>query len=392
MAPLRVSLFYLPSVGDRSEIEAGRAGLRGDLYDRMLSDLSDQTRLADELGYHSVGFTEHHFHVEGFEVSNNPVLLDLYVAMQTRRLRVGQLSIVLPAHNPVRVAEDIAMLDHMTGGRVDVGFARGYQRRWVDTMAQQSHGIHGALPHQHDEIDAANRALFEECFEIVRRGWTEDLIDYQGRYWKIPAQATPWDLEATARYGAGIEDGVVRQLAVVPKPVQRPHPPIYQPFSSSESTIRWCAANGVTPILPAVHPQLERRLFSTYAEASGLPLGQGVGVLRDLVIADTDEEALRLWADSGLFCGSNWFSPFGFDRALPHPETGEPPDMLGDGLALIGSVDTVTRQLEVLLERLPLSILYVWAYISLLPNQVLLDSIHRLYTEVLPRLADVSAG
>ena len=97
------------------------------------------------------------------------MLLDLYFAMQTKRIRVGQLGIVLPAANPIRVAEDIAMLDHMTGGRAVAGFARGYQRRWVDIMAQQTHGIHGALPHQHDEIDAANRAAFEENFQIIKK-------------------------------------------------------------------------------------------------------------------------------------------------------------------------------------------------------------------------------
>ena len=74
-------------------------------------------------------------------MSNNPVLLDLYFAMQTKRIRVGQFGIVLPAANPIRVAEDIAMLDHMTGGRANAGFARGYQRRWVDVMAQQTHDI-----------------------------------------------------------------------------------------------------------------------------------------------------------------------------------------------------------------------------------------------------------
>ncbi|HEX2215404.1 MAG TPA: LLM class flavin-dependent oxidoreductase, partial [Xanthobacteraceae bacterium] len=145
------------------------AGMRNDLYQRMLRDLSEQIRLADDLGYDSVSFTEHHFHIEGFEISNNPVLLDLYFAMQTKRIRVGQLGIVLPASNPIRVAEDIAMLDHMTGGRACAGFARGYQRRWVDVMAQQTHDIHGALPNQHDEIDAANRAAFEENFRIVKK-------------------------------------------------------------------------------------------------------------------------------------------------------------------------------------------------------------------------------
>src|SRR5215471_14914037 len=123
---MKVSLFYLPSIGSRAEIERGMAGLRGDLYGRMLGELAEQACLADEVGYDSISFTEHHFHVEGFELSNNPVLLDLFVAMQTRHIRVGQLGIVLPAANPIRVAEDIAMLDQMTGGRANAGFARGY--------------------------------------------------------------------------------------------------------------------------------------------------------------------------------------------------------------------------------------------------------------------------
>jgi alkanesulfonate monooxygenase SsuD/methylene tetrahydromethanopterin reductase-like flavin-dependent oxidoreductase (luciferase family) len=86
--------------------------------------------------------------VEGFEVSNNPVLLDLYIGMQTTRVHAGQLGEVLPANNPIRVAEDIAMLDQMTGGRANACFARRYQRRWVDILAQQTHGIHGVYPHQ----------------------------------------------------------------------------------------------------------------------------------------------------------------------------------------------------------------------------------------------------
>src|SRR5437764_15377308 len=151
---MKVSLFYLPSVGSRSEIEQRMVGLRGDLYGRTLRDISEQARLADDLGYDSISFTEHHFHAEGFELSNNPVLLDLFVGMQTRRLRVGQLGIVLPAENPLRVAENIAMLDHMTGGRANAGFARGYQRRWVATMAQQVHGIHGAQHHPREEVEA----------------------------------------------------------------------------------------------------------------------------------------------------------------------------------------------------------------------------------------------
>src|ERR1700742_810854 len=88
---MKASLFYLPSIGNRAEIESGMAAMRPELYQRMLAELSEQIKLADELGYDSVSFTEHHFHIEGFEVSQNPVLLDLYFAMQTKRIRVGQL-------------------------------------------------------------------------------------------------------------------------------------------------------------------------------------------------------------------------------------------------------------------------------------------------------------
>jgi len=382
---VKVSLFYLPTIGSRADIEAGCAGLDRDLYRRMLDEISEQARLADDLGYNSISFTEHHFHIEGFELSNNPVLLDLFIGMQTKRIRVGQLGIVLPAQNPIRVAEDIAMLDHMTQGRAVAGFARGYQRRWVDIMAQQTHGIHGALPHQHDAVDAANRAAFEECFAIIRKAWTEDLLDYQGRYWKVPAGETPWTLEASQTYGAGIEDGFVRQVGVVPKPVQKPHPPIFQPFASSEESIRWCAREGVTAILPPLHPSREAGLFDLYAECSGRARGEGIGVLRDVVVADSDDEAMALWHDSGAFVGAAWFEPFGFAKGMIDADTGDRADLFEHGLALVGSEDTVCRQLECLLGRLPVKHLYCWTYNGLIPHPALMRSIERFHTNVLAR-------
>jgi alkanesulfonate monooxygenase SsuD/methylene tetrahydromethanopterin reductase-like flavin-dependent oxidoreductase (luciferase family) len=386
---MKVSLFYLPSLGTRADIEAGMAGMRGDLYQQMLREVSEQCRLADDLGYESVSFTEHHFHIEGFEVSNNPVLLDLYIAMQTKRIKVGQLGIVLPASNPIRVAEDIAMLDHMTGGRACAGFARGYQRRWVDVMAQQTHGIHGALPHQHDAIDAANRAAFEECFAIIRKAWTEEMLSFQGQYWKIPPGETPWTLEATEKWGRGVEGGVLKAVGVVPKPLQKPHPPIFQPFASSEASIRWCAKEGVTAILPTLNKKTETRLFKLYSEISGEPFGKGMGILRDIIVADTDAEAQELWQNSSRFVSEVWFRPFGFRRGLVDPDTGNYPDeeeMLSEGYAWVGSVDTVRRQVEQVLERVPVSWAFGWMFNGLVPHAKLMRSIELFKTKVLPRV------
>ena len=212
------------------------------------------------------------------------------------------------------------------------------------------------------------------------------------RFRRIPPGETPWDIEYTRRFGGWVVDSVVRQVGVVPKPVQRPHPPIFQPFASSERSIRWCAAEGVTAILPPLHPVLEEQLFRVYAEVSGRPLGEGIGVLRDVVVADTDEEAMALWADSGLYCGASWFEPFDFAKGLAHPQTGEAPDLLGEGLALVGSVDTVTRQLERLLGRLPARWLFAWAYNGLIPHAKLMRSIELFSTRVLPRVADPTAS
>jgi alkanesulfonate monooxygenase SsuD/methylene tetrahydromethanopterin reductase-like flavin-dependent oxidoreductase (luciferase family) len=383
---MKTSLFYLPSVGNQAQIEQGKVGLRGELYDQMLRELTEQAQLADSLGYDSISFTEHHFHVEGFEISNNPILLDLYIGMQTKRLRVGQLGVVLPANNPIRVAEDIAMVDHMTGGRVNAGFARGYQRRWVDIMAQQTHGIHGAQPHQHDAIDDANRAAFEECYRIIKKAWTEESLSYQGRYWRIPPGDTPWDIGATNKWGLGVENGIVKAVSVVPKPVQKPHPPVFQPFASSERSIKWCAAENVTAILPPLFPDYELHLSKLYAEESGKPVGEGMGVLRDLIIADTDAEAKEIWRHSGYFCGREWFEPFGFSKGMEDPKTHEMPDLFDNSLALVGTVDTVTRQLERLLKRLPVKWLFAWMYNGLTPHAQLMRTMELFWTKVLPRV------
>ena len=395
---MQVSVFYLPSIGSRDEIERGMAGLREDLYQRMLEELRQQAQLADDLGYDSISFTEHHFHVEGFELSNNPVLLDLFVALNTKRIRIGQLGIVLPAQNPLRVAEDIAMLDHMSGGRANAGFARGYQRRWVDTMAQQMHGIHGATPGQHDEIDAANREAFEEHFQIIKRAWTEEMLEYRGKYWQIPVEGTPWSLEATQQWGRGVEDGFVKQISVVPKPLQKPHPPLFQPFAASEATIRWCAREHVTAILPPMYLELQNRMYEVYQEEAAacgrkLAHGEGLGVLRDVIVADSDDEALQIWARGPAFCGAAWFAPFGFDRALREPGREvplTPQEMLERSLVLAGTPDSVSRQLERLLEQTPVRWLFAWTYNGLVPHDKIMRSLELFATKVLPRFAGVS--
>lgn len=140
-------------------------------------------------------------------------------------------------------------------------------------------------------------------------------------------------------------------------------------------------------MLPPLHPAREAALFRLYAEVSGRTPGEGLGVLRDVVVADSDAEAMSLWADSGLFCGRAWFEPFGFNQGLADPVRGEPADLFENALVLVGSPDTVCRQLERLLARLPARWLFAWTYNGLIPHAKLLRSIETFATKVLPRFA-----
>jgi alkanesulfonate monooxygenase SsuD/methylene tetrahydromethanopterin reductase-like flavin-dependent oxidoreductase (luciferase family) len=213
------------------------------------------------------------------------------------------------------------------------------------------------------------------------------MVSYEGRYWRIPAGPTPWDLPGTRLYGKGVEDGVVRSVGVIPKPLQKPHPPLFQPFASSERSIRWCAQEGVTAVLPLMHPKNEVALFRLYREVSGRPLGEGMGVLRDLIIADSDEEAKALWQDSAVFVGNTWFEPFGFFKGMLDPDTGEMVDPFEEDLVLVGTVDTVTRQLERLMKRIPANWIFAWLYNGFIPHAKLMRTIELFYTKVLPRFA-----
>jgi alkanesulfonate monooxygenase SsuD/methylene tetrahydromethanopterin reductase-like flavin-dependent oxidoreductase (luciferase family) len=244
-------------------------------------------------------------------------------------------------------------------------------------------------------VDRVNRAAFEEFFEIVRLAWTKDTFSYDGTFWKIPPPDIPWDLKATQTMGRGVEQGVVREIGVVPKPLQQPYPPIMQPFSFSEPTIRWCARNGVQPILAPVNDQLEEFLFGVYHDEANkagrnLEPGEGIGVLRDVIVADTDEEAWALWRDSAAFVGAAWFSPFGFGGAIPRPgearEAITPELMHERGLMWIGSPATVRRQVERTLERLPLKYVMAWQYNGVTPRAAIAKSLRLFADEVVAKL------
>ena len=128
----------------------------------------DVAHVMDELGYDTLWMAEHHFQREGYEVIPNLILLGTYLATQTRRLKFGCAFNVTPMWHPIRLAEDYAMADYLTHGRVVMGVGRGYHTREVETLG-------GPL------LDAeANAALFREQMEILFKAFNEEALESQG--------------------------------------------------------------------------------------------------------------------------------------------------------------------------------------------------------------------
>src|SRR5207342_2479860 len=128
--------------------------------------------LAEKLGIQSFWLTEHHFQPEGAEMSPNPLFTQMAIAAQTRRIRLGQCANIVVWHHPVRIAEQIAQLDVISGGRVECGMGRGYQPRENETLGRP----YGSTIQDQER----NRKSFEEAVAIILKCWTEPSFAHRG--------------------------------------------------------------------------------------------------------------------------------------------------------------------------------------------------------------------
>jgi len=239
---MKFTILVIPFMRQRNET-VGLAGRDRTRFRPLLDAVTKQMVFAEELGYDGFCLTEHHMQVEGIEATTNPILWNLYIAMHTKKMRVGQLGMNLTAMNPIKVAEDIAMLDQMTGGRAFAGFSRGNTARWTTTMGQHLDIL--AAESDHSESDKRNRRALYENWKLVKSLWTDDLTSFDGEFWKVPVPV-PWEFNPTKDWGpeAVDKDGLLRKVSITPRPLQDPHPPIYAPFSYSMETARFWGAEG----------------------------------------------------------------------------------------------------------------------------------------------------
>ena len=171
------------------------AQTHADRYTEMFELIALAEELAEELGFDVAWLAELHFG-GAFSLLANPLMMVPVIAQRTKRIRIGTAVTLLPLQHPLSCAEQAATADVLSGGRLEFGVGRG-------SIPSQFHGF---------KIDVAeNRARFDEALEIIRLAWTRERFSYHGTFWNV------------------------EEITVVPRPVQKPHPPIRVAVHSAES-------------------------------------------------------------------------------------------------------------------------------------------------------------
>ena len=331
----------------------------------------------DKLGYDGVGFNEHH--TSPYGLMNSPNLMAAAAAQRTKKLKLLIYGNLLPLHSPLRLAEELAMLDCLSGGRIISGFARGIPREY---------GVHNVAMSE-------SRDRFEEAYEIVTGAWTQDVFSYEGKFWSY------------------------KDVALWPRPVQRPHPRVWVPVVGSKESIEWAARKDV-PITPGLAPGgLRDDIIGLYAKVQAqhgrkvTPQHLSIGV--NAYVADSKAQAVKENGPYHLYFNQTLFSHGNFTETAIQREHGyvtqnstdyvrqenlkqaafDRQDFRNMTMADVekraehmpwGTPDEVAARLIAEAEKCGAETLLVSMNRGAMPHEMFLNQIRRFGAEVLPKL------
>ena len=223
------------------------------VYERAI----ERFQIMDATGYDAVWLAEHHF--SGYSVCPSVHMMATHAAAKTRRLRIGTAVSLAPFYHPLRLAEEVALLDMLSGGRVNWGAGRGFSRVEFDAFG---------VPIEE------SAARFRECVEVVLSAWTHDKVSHHGQYFHV--------------------DGV----EVLPKPLQQPHPPTWM-AATSEGAIDWAASRGFSILMDphCTHAELgakRARYRDGLAAAGHSDAGRDIPMARLIALADNADSAREI--------------------------------------------------------------------------------------------------
>jgi alkanesulfonate monooxygenase SsuD/methylene tetrahydromethanopterin reductase-like flavin-dependent oxidoreductase (luciferase family) len=311
------------------------------VYDTALERFS----IMDEAGYDAVWLAEHHF--SSFSVCPSVHMMGTMAAARTKRLRIGMAVSLAPFYNPLRLAEEVALLDVLSGGRVNWGAGRGFERSEFAAF-----GIPGE--------ESAPR--FHETVDIVLKAWTNQRLTYQGRFYQY--------------------DGV----EVLPKPFQTPHPPVWM-AATSTSAIDWAAGQGHSILMDPHSSRAElgkkRRYYAAkLLEAGYSDAGRSIPMARLVAVDETADKAREVAKRVAEWTIESYIGPkhSGNVRMEVRDFGGKDPvDFYLDDVMIHGTADSVADQIQSFAAEIGMT------YLMAAPMSA--RSFRLLTDKVLPRVA-----
>lgn len=282
-----------------------------EIFDRGV----ELAQAAESLGFRNSWLGEHHFSTYGY--LSRPVQLATYIAAKTTKLRVGTAVIVVPLHNPLVVAEEVATLDLLSNGRADIGFGRGYQ--------------HYEFARFGLELDPA-RARWDESIDIIMQAFKGQPFTYKGKFFDLP------------------------ETSVYPQPIQKPHPPIWVVAQSPyaiEATVRrgfnvLTGGYGMPVEMLGEFGNIMKRVVDQVQPATAPNIGVQRAVYVTKSEADAREAAEQArWNMRVTLSLRNGYEQVVNGSAVPVPVPNEPSiDDLLERHLVIGTPETVIRQIK----------------------------------------------
>ena len=337
----------------------------------------------DELGFDTFWAAEHHFQREGYECLPNLLLMYVHMAHLTKNLKFGCGFNVNPMWHPLRLAEDYATADILTGGRIIFGVGRGYHSREVDTF-----GVPSTLTD-----NEANREIFEEQVEIIMKAFNEQSFSHKGKHYTLPPEV-PY------------RGYTLKEITLVPRPRNLPVETFQPLVSSSQRAMDFMAKHGIKGIVgggaatggasKTVMKQWQETLAKHGRETE---LGGDLIVGISTFIDDTEEKAInraRKYFEENM----KMFGPLGFVRGLTEEQivalgrgsaarsAGLPTmeDAVKSGAWIVGPPERVTERLMELQEQYPgLEEVNVGASVMSTERSVILEQLDLFGKEVMPK-------
>ena len=378
-------------------------------------------RAADELGLWGIATIEHHFWSEGYEVAPAPSVIQAYWAAITKRINVGVIGYVMATHNPIRVAEETAVINQLAQGRSFVGLARGYQSRWTNVIGQhfgtratkspsaavynaqtQLAGFSQATTLEKDLADdAKNRRIFEDHVEIMLKAWTQESFDHKSDNWQIPYP-----------YDTGVDDWPLARAGVTQKfgcagrgrrrqairgawrcarrrrrsRIRRCSSPAAAAPKRSRSAASMASCRPISPT--SSRPVRWRKPIARRPRRTGasfLP-GQNQCMVRWIQIGKTREDALERIRSYDLDIWKNFYAAMGRRKVENDDYFGS---LVNSGLFVFGSVEEVRRELLEQWRVFPAEYITLINHYAQTPKEVVIETLDTFQREVKPALDEV---